>query len=534
MVKLLSSGAPVILLLSALLCQQSAAQTQPGWTLVWSEEFSQPDGSPPGSRTWAFDTGGGGWGNSELQTYTTRTNNCRIENGMLVIEAKKENYTGNDGISRNYTSARIKTQGKWSWTYGRVEGRLKIPRGKGIWPAFWMLGTNITSVGWPTCGEIDIMENIGSEPLKVHGTIHGPGYSGGNSVGGPCTLPDGAEFADDFHVYAIEWETNRIRWYVDDQLYFTATPRNLPPGSEWVFTQPEFLILNVAVGGKWPGSPDASTTFPQRMTVDYIRVYAATNMEACGGNALTTPGFESAGFGDWAAYGAGFNTALANSFVRTGSNSFKVFGQFDGNENYSGLYQDRSCAPGSSFTADGWLFTPSNDRIAGQNKAWLEVSFRDGSGNMLALYRSDEVGAGTVPDTWLNLPVTNTVDIATYAVTGHASALVAPQGTSFARAQIVFKQTANSTGAVYVDDCSLVAPGPTEFPRQVTSRVSGTDLQLSFSSILAANYQVQYKQWLSGEPWMAATNLAGNGTLLTVSMPIGDGHRFFRVVRLCN
>jgi beta-glucanase (GH16 family) len=235
------------------------------WQLVWSDEFN---GTNLDTTKWAFDLGGGGWGNNELENYTSRTNNARIENGQLVIEARQESYGGN-----NYTSARLLTKGKWSWTYGRIEARIKIPRGQGLWPAFWMLGANIGSAGWPTCGEIDIMENIGREPAIVHGTVHGPGYSGGNGIGGPDSLPGSAAFADDFHVYAVEWTTNQIKWFVDGHQYFMVTPANLPNGTTWVFTQPQFVLLNVAVGGSWPGNPDGTTTFPQRMTVDYVRVY---------------------------------------------------------------------------------------------------------------------------------------------------------------------------------------------------------------------------------------------------------------------
>lgn len=244
-----------------------AAADIPGWKLVWSDEFSGADGSAPDSAKWGYDTGGGGWGNNELQYYTDRTSNARIEGGSLVIEARAESFGG-----RNHTSARLLTRGKASWTYGRIEARIRIPRGRGIWPAFWMLGANIGTTGWPACGEIDIMENIGSVPATVHGTIHGPGYSGANGIGGSKTLASGA-LADDFHVYAVEWEENRIRWFLDGQLYFTATPASLPAGSTWVFGQPQFILLNVAVGGNWPGSPDGTTVFPQRMTVDYVRVY---------------------------------------------------------------------------------------------------------------------------------------------------------------------------------------------------------------------------------------------------------------------
>lgn len=245
------------------------------WQLVWSDEFNQPDGSAPDPTKWGYDIGNGGWGNAELEYYTSRTNNARIAGGQLVIEADQESYGGS-----SYTSARLLTKGKWSWAYGRVEARIKIPRGQGIWPAFWMLGTNIDSVGWPTCGEIDIMENIGktSDQGTAHGTIHGPqsggDYNGGAGVGGTFTLPAGAALADDFHIFAVEWTTNQIQWFVDTNLYFTATPARLPGGATWVFTHPQFLLLNVAVGGYWPRYPDGTTVFPQQMLVDYVRVYS--------------------------------------------------------------------------------------------------------------------------------------------------------------------------------------------------------------------------------------------------------------------
>jgi beta-glucanase (GH16 family) len=245
-----------------------SAAPEGDWKIVWSDEFNQADGTAPDSSKWGYDTGGSGWGNNELEYYTPGTNNTRIEDGKLVIEARRESFGGKD-----YTSARLLTKGKWSWTYGRVEARIKIPRDQGTWPAFWLLGTNIDSIKWPTCGEIDIMENIGREPGTVHGTVHGPGYSGGSGIGGPFALPDGAAFADDFHVFAIECETNSIRWFVDGHPYFNVTPANLPAGSRWVFNEPKFLLLNLAVGGAWPGYPDGKTTFPQHMVVDYVRFY---------------------------------------------------------------------------------------------------------------------------------------------------------------------------------------------------------------------------------------------------------------------
>lgn len=231
------------------------------WRLVWSDEF---DGETLNPSNWLFDKGAGGWGNNELQFYTNRPENARIEAGVLVIEARKEEY-----LAWEYTSARIKTHYLHAWTYGRIEARMQLPAGgKGVWPAFWMLGENIATARWPNCGEIDIMENIGN-PTMVYGSVHGPGYSGGNAITKPFVSSQ--PLSDDFHIYAVEWEPDEIRWYVDDQLYHMLR-RDQVPG-EWVFDHPFFLILNLAIGGNWPGYPDETTVFPQQLRVDYVRVY---------------------------------------------------------------------------------------------------------------------------------------------------------------------------------------------------------------------------------------------------------------------
>ncbi len=251
----------------------SAATKPAAWTLVWSDEFNTANGSLPDPTKWTYDVGGNGWGNNELEYYTNRAVNASIQNGNLAITALKETYTGPDNVTRNYTSARLKTQGLFNQTQGRFEARIKLPAGQGMWPAFWMLGNNIDAVGWPACGEIDIMENIGKEPSIVHGSAHGPGYTGGTGVGSQYSLPSGQPLSADYHIYAVEWETNVIRFYLDSTLYETITPASLPSGSPWVFDHPFFLLLNVAVGGDWPGSPDSTTVFPQTMLVDYVRVY---------------------------------------------------------------------------------------------------------------------------------------------------------------------------------------------------------------------------------------------------------------------
>ncbi len=245
-----------------------------GYTLVWSDEFSGKDGSLPDASKWTYDIGGGGWGNHELEYYTNRRENARIEDGKLVITAQQEAYAGPDGARFNYTSARLKTQGLFSQAYGRFEARIKLPAGQGMWPAFWMLGDNFDSVGWPKCGEIDIMENVGKEPGINHGSLHGPSSTNTTSdLTATITLPVGQKLSDDFHVYAAEWEPGTVRFYLDAHLYATFTSAQWLAGGAWVFNHRFFLILNVAVGGDWPGPPDGTTAFPQTMLVDYVRVY---------------------------------------------------------------------------------------------------------------------------------------------------------------------------------------------------------------------------------------------------------------------
>jgi beta-glucanase (GH16 family) len=233
--------------------------------LVMQDEFDV-DGAP-NSAYWSYNigTGNNGWGNNELQYYTDRPENIVVEDGMLKITAKQELYMGS-----GYTSARILTKGKVEQKYGRIEARVKLPWGKGLWPAFWMLGANSDTVIWPECGEIDIMEYLGNNPTTAFGTIHGPGYSGANAITKNYTLQND-RFDTGFHIFGIEWGENYINYYIDDVLYNQITPEDVP--GEWVFDQPFYIIMNVAVGGNLPGSPNGDTTFPQTMLVDYVRIY---------------------------------------------------------------------------------------------------------------------------------------------------------------------------------------------------------------------------------------------------------------------
>ncbi len=240
--------------------------------LVWSDEFNGPAGSLPDASKWEMVTGGSGWGNQELESYTKRAENAQQRDEHLVITARKESFTGTDKIQREYTSARLQTKGRFAQAYGYFEARMQLPSAKGIWPAFWLLGDNVDAVNWPTCGEIDVLETIG-DPQVIYSTLHGPGYSGGHAISTPFSLPPEQAVNSGFHNYAVEWSPERIRFLFDEQLIVERTPKDLPPGARWVYDHPFFILLDLAVGGKWPGNPDESTVFPQQMLVDYVRVY---------------------------------------------------------------------------------------------------------------------------------------------------------------------------------------------------------------------------------------------------------------------
>ena len=247
-------------------CSTDETQTVANFhTITMQDEFDQ-DGAP-NSSIWAYDIGGNGWGNNELQYYTDRSQNVAVQNGYLIITAEKENFE-----EASYTSARILSKGLFEQAYGRFEARIKLPWGQGIWPAFWLLGGDIDTNNWPNCGEIDIMEYRGQNPTMVLGTVHGPGYSGGESISKSYSLTND-RFDTGFHVFGIEWTPDYINYYVDDVLYNQITPEDVT--GEWVFNKPFFIIINLAVGGSFVGSPNAETVFPQTMLVDYVRVYQA-------------------------------------------------------------------------------------------------------------------------------------------------------------------------------------------------------------------------------------------------------------------
>ncbi len=257
-----------VMLLTVSGCETDDVQTVATLTnLVMADEFDT-EGTPNPS-IWTYDIGrgpnGDGWGNQELQYYTDRTDNVKIDNGLLLITAKEESFEG-----ASYTSARLVTRGLFEQAYGRFEARIRLPYGKGLWPAFWLLGNDCDQNIWPQCGEIDIMEYLGDSPTVTFGSVHGPGYSAGEAETKEYEL-ENDRFDTGFHVFGIEWGPDYINYYVDGDLYNRITPDDVP--GEWVFDHPFYIILNVAVGGSFPGSPNEETTFPQTMLVDYVRVY---------------------------------------------------------------------------------------------------------------------------------------------------------------------------------------------------------------------------------------------------------------------
>ncbi|MEM6699110.1 MAG: family 16 glycosylhydrolase [Bacteroidota bacterium] len=236
-----------------------------GFELVWADEF---EGVTVNEEDWTFEIGNGdnGWGNNELEYYTDRPENVRIENGVLIIEAREENFGGYP-----YTSTRMKTQDKRTFQFGRIDIRAKLPKGQGIWPALWMLGNDISSVSWPACGEIDIVELVGHEPKTIHGTAHwGSNFANHKFKGKSYSI--GEDFSDRFHVFSVQWKQGIIYWYLDDILYYSISSRQME-GQPYPFNDQFFFLFNVAVGGNWPGRPDATTVFPQQMVVDYVRVF---------------------------------------------------------------------------------------------------------------------------------------------------------------------------------------------------------------------------------------------------------------------
>ncbi|GAB3662422.1 ricin-type beta-trefoil lectin domain protein [Glycomyces tarimensis] len=361
--------------------------------LLWNDEFDGPAGSSPDASKWRHDIGGSGWGNNELQYYTDRTDNVAHDgSGNLVITARRDNPSGFQCWygTCEYTSGKLTTAETFTQQYGRFEARIQVPRGQGMWPAFWMLGDDIGQVGWPQSGEIDIMENVGYEPSTVHGTLHGPGYSGGAGVGAGYTLPGGQQFADGFHTFAIDWAPGSITWSVDGNVYSQKTPADVG-GNQWVFDHPFYMILNLAVGGNWPGSPDGSTQFPQQLKIDYVRVYgggsaSGTAITGFGGKCVDVAGASSADGTPVQLYTCNGSAAQQWTFASDGTVRAlgKCLDVSAGSTADGAKVQLYTC---NGTGAQQWVHTDANDLVNPQADKCLDVpDWNAADGNRLHIW----------------------------------------------------------------------------------------------------------------------------------------------------
>jgi beta-glucanase (GH16 family) len=346
---------------------------------IWEDNFDGPAGQAPNSSKWRYDIGGSGWGNDEREYYTNSTRNSALDGaGNLVITARQESggFTCHYGPCQ-YTSARLLTAQTFTQAYGRFEARIKIPRTQGLWPAFWMLGDG--GAGWPNNGEIDIMENIGREPGTVHGTIHGPGYSGSGGIGAAYNLPAGQQFADGFHTFTVDWSPNSLIWYVDGVQYQQRTPADLG-GKTWVYNHPFFMILNVAVGGYWPGYPDGSTVMPQTMTVDYVRVSNLTSggsggtpIKGLAGKCIDVAGANPADSTAIQLYDC--NGTAAQQWTRPGDGTIRALGKcldVNAGSTADGAKVQLYTCNGSG--AQQWTYTAAKDLVNPQANKCLDVT----------------------------------------------------------------------------------------------------------------------------------------------------------------
>ena len=528
-------------------CSSSMAQT-----LIWSEEFNYT--SAPDNEVWSYDLGNWGWGNAELQDYTSNTNNVWVDGSNLVITARRSgNY---------FSSGRIKTLDKLTLKYGTIEAQIQTPDlANGLWPAFWLLGNNFPNVSWPHCGEIDIMEMGNTNAIaaglinrRVGSTAHWDNNGGYNYTGTIYDMPN--PINGTFVIYRMEWTPLDIKTYINGNLIWTYNINPAIYPSRSAFHKPLFLILNMAVGGTYTGSSDPNSVtadFPAEYKVDWIRIYdegdtilGGSSLVTPGDNSLVNPGFESEGLNPWIGYAAGGaneeggyvestnstyynggNPGGDNVLTRSGEYVTKVFGDFTGGENFNGFYQDVDAASGSLWEAGGWALTHPQDLMLGSNTAWIEVSFRDPADTILSLYRSQKLtSANVTPEAWINLEVTEKLNPSTGAVIDSVATMQAPAGTAKIRYQIVFRQMIYDNGSMYFDDLNLVEQ---ILPFALDASLVDGDFQINFSAQKGVSYEVAYKTSLTNSNWIPIETIVGDDNTNSVSYPMSNPACFYKV-----
>ncbi|MBN2163083.1 MAG: glycoside hydrolase family 16 protein [Pontiellaceae bacterium] len=505
---------------------------------IWSEEFNT--GSLPDRDIWSYDTGAGGWGNAELQEYTTNSANARIEDGQLVITAIRQ---GN-----SFTSGRVKTQDKLTFKYGTVEARIQIPDlGNGLWPAFWTLGNNISSVSWPACGEIDVME-MGNAGAIADGVVNrrtgstAHWESGGGHASYGLNKDVASNLNGSFHIYRMEWTPDAIKTYIDGIWIWTIDISGGAASDLEEFHQPHFFVLNMAVGGTYTGIYNASgitAAFPAEYRIDYIRLYdngytelggtSTVTPPDPGSNLLTNEGFEFGTTG-WSTSLSGGSADTSSSRAKEGSQSLIINSDGAGDWASPNASQSFQASEGDVFNLQGYLLNPSSDPISGSSFGLFKIEFRDGSGNVLDPATVDIGGSAAAPYYGAeSTPFLNASSPTDSWIFSEVQA-EAPAGTATVGFYLLNVNQPGNTGPVYFDAIQATLIGDPAEPVNLSASVTGDQIQLSFPSQNGVNYQLAYKSCLTNAAWIPLETVVGDGSTNTLSQTITSLNRFYTIL----
>ena len=506
---------------------------------IWSEEFDT--GTLPDHNVWSYDTGASGWGNAELQNYTTNAANARIEDGQLVITAIRQ---GN-----SFTSARLKTQDKLTFKYGTVEARIQIPDlGNGLWPAFWTLGNNFSSVGWPACGEIDVMEMGNASAIsdgvvnrRTGSTAHWE--SGGGHASYGLNKDVATNLNGSFHIYRLEWTPTEIKTYIDGAWIWTINIAGAASSDLEEFHEPHFLLLNMAVGGSYTGIYDANgitASFPAEYRIDYIRIYDNGYTELSGTstvtppepgtNLLSNPEFES-GTTDWDTSLSGGTAEASAAYARTDSHSLVINSDGAGDWASPNLSQSFTAAEGDVFNLQGYMLNPSADPISGSSFGLFKIEFRDSTGNVLDPAAIEKGSAANAPYYGAESTPSLNASSATDSWIFSEVQAEAPAGTATVGFYLLNVNQPDNTGPIYFDDIQATLIGDPTGPANLSAAVNGSNIELSFATQSGISYQLAYKNSLTNESWIPLEHLTGDGNTNTFSFAITNRNSFYTVLR---
>ena len=503
---------------------------------IWSEEFNA--GSAPDQDIWSYDTGDWGWGNAELQNYTTNSENSRIEDGQLIITALRE--------GDSFTSARIKTQDKLTFTYGTVEARIQTPDlGDGLWPAFWTLGNSFPSVGWPACGEIDVLEmgsgtaiGVGLVNSVVGSAAHWESNGAHRSSTRASVRP--SDLNGTFHTYRMEWTPTSISTYIDGESIWTLDISDPETEDLTEFHEPHFFILNLAVGGTYTGIDTAggiTAPFPAEYRVDYIRIYD-NGYTVLGGSSTESPlppdtnlldnaGFES-GLTNWTLNLGGGTAAASTDYAHEGTQALMIDSTGAGDWASPNLSQRFPASTGALFSMEGYMLNPAGSPIAGDTHGLFKIEFRDHVGTLLE--PDVELGTSTAAP-WFgaaSIPVLSEVSPTDTWLFSEVRAR-APEGTAEVLFIILNVNEPGNPGPIYYDDVQAILHGEPVQPFTLTSSVSGGNIQISFPTQDGFSYQVGYKVSLTNESWMPVDTIVGDGNTNSVTYAATNRVGFYRV-----